>query len=560
MGQFIHNFTEYTSSIPSGAFIPVSIESGTYKVTKNLLLSGITGAGSVTGLNDLSDVLVPSPSSGEVLKYNGSAWINAEDLSTSGGGGSFTGFSGGYIKRAYVDLVSGSDSNGQIGNPSLPFRTLTGAFARTNPSSLAYLEITNTGPTSTGDFRLNLTGSYTAANIFVTNQSQLSLPYLSGIESSLPHISIYCTGSGFTGYRTNLTLMSDHSVIFNVYSDASGYQPATPSTVSGANGNDGTFPGQAGSDGDDAVGTAGTQGQNSYIEKLYLINSFYKNIDLIGGSGGNGGAALGGNGGNGYDDSGGVDTASNGGNGGDSSPGAAGAGGAAGIVYSYFSYPVQSSAVRLIGGEAGNEGSSDVGDGGIAYGGGVPGSNGSYIAASNGGSANPENLYNKYNFNKILQVTGICLEGYTSVAGQTWGNILSGTITPQAQNSIIDIEAHLATQGDSISTIGWFRVARVDSLGNTGVIGVGTGTSARTPITVGQLLKSSETTLYPVSFRVLDSGHLTSNGSYISPLTYIVQARTASAGNTVYINRTSADTDSSGYARGYSTITLTERL
>lgn len=39
------------------------------------------------GINDLSDVTITTPSSGQVIKYNGSAWVNDTDLTGSGGTG-----------------------------------------------------------------------------------------------------------------------------------------------------------------------------------------------------------------------------------------------------------------------------------------------------------------------------------------------------------------------------------------------------------------------------------------------------------------------------------------
>lgn len=42
-------------------------------------------SGGASAINDLSDVTITSPSSGEVLKYNGSAWVNDTDATGSGG-------------------------------------------------------------------------------------------------------------------------------------------------------------------------------------------------------------------------------------------------------------------------------------------------------------------------------------------------------------------------------------------------------------------------------------------------------------------------------------------
>lgn len=82
MGKFLYDLTEYTGSLPSSGYFLVSIGTGTYKVKESVVNSG--SSGSVVSLNDLSDVDVSSPTSGYVLKYNGSSWVPLPDLSATG--------------------------------------------------------------------------------------------------------------------------------------------------------------------------------------------------------------------------------------------------------------------------------------------------------------------------------------------------------------------------------------------------------------------------------------------------------------------------------------------
>lgn len=51
-----------------------------------------SGGGGASTLNDLSDVTISSASNGQVLKYNGSAWVNGTDATGEGGGGATSGF------------------------------------------------------------------------------------------------------------------------------------------------------------------------------------------------------------------------------------------------------------------------------------------------------------------------------------------------------------------------------------------------------------------------------------------------------------------------------------
>lgn len=74
--------------------------------------SGGGGGGSgATTLNELTDVVVNSPTTGQVLKYNGSAWVNGTD-STGGGGGSLTGDA--YVVWEPSDSVGGSNMASEL--------------------------------------------------------------------------------------------------------------------------------------------------------------------------------------------------------------------------------------------------------------------------------------------------------------------------------------------------------------------------------------------------------------------------------------------------------------
>ena len=52
--------------------------------------SGSGGGGGASALDDLTDVIITSPTTSQVLKYNGTNWINAADATGGGGGGGIT--------------------------------------------------------------------------------------------------------------------------------------------------------------------------------------------------------------------------------------------------------------------------------------------------------------------------------------------------------------------------------------------------------------------------------------------------------------------------------------
>ena len=105
-GGFSGSYTDLTDkpTLFSGAYadltgkptIPADVSDLTD--TTNLLVhfsgayADLTGKPTIpSSANDLSDVTITSPQSGQVLKYNGTAWINDTDATGGGGGGAGTG-------------------------------------------------------------------------------------------------------------------------------------------------------------------------------------------------------------------------------------------------------------------------------------------------------------------------------------------------------------------------------------------------------------------------------------------------------------------------------------
>jgi hypothetical protein len=71
-------------------------------------------SGGASAINDLSDVVITSPAPGQVLKYNGSIWVNDTDLTSSGGTG---GLSSRTSPSVIVpSLASNAQSNANIVN------------------------------------------------------------------------------------------------------------------------------------------------------------------------------------------------------------------------------------------------------------------------------------------------------------------------------------------------------------------------------------------------------------------------------------------------------------
>jgi hypothetical protein len=128
---------------------------------------------------------------------------------------------------------------------------------------------------------------------------------------------------------------------------------------------------------------------------------------------------------------------------------------------------------------------------------------------------------------------------YTDVTG------LSQAITPASTSNKVLVTVTMMVGGPTGSDSIIAQLLR----GST-AIGVGAAAGSRTPASatvVAQNAAFGET----ISFSFLDSPATTSS------TTYKVQVRSSSAG-TIYVNRTSTDSDADGFVRGASTITVQE--
>ena len=138
----------------------------THQAALSITESQISDLGSYltsVALNDVSDVTITTPSSGQVLKYNGSAWVNDTD---SGG----------------IALTDLSVTQNAVGTAALSYNNTTGVFSYTPPDLSSYLT------------------SYTVTQSDVTtHQAALSIT-----ESQISDLGTYLTASDITG-KLNLS-------------------------------------------------------------------------------------------------------------------------------------------------------------------------------------------------------------------------------------------------------------------------------------------------------------------------------------------------------------------
>lgn len=134
--------------------------SGKYLTTNGSVTSWATVSGGSSNLDGLTDVTITSPSTGQVLKYNGTIWVNDTD---STGSGSFT------YPGAGIALSTGSAWGTSITDNSSNWNT---AFGWGNHASAGYL--TSSTAASTYLTQTNAASTYQPLDADLTAIAALS--------------------------------------------------------------------------------------------------------------------------------------------------------------------------------------------------------------------------------------------------------------------------------------------------------------------------------------------------------------------------------------------------
>lgn len=129
------------------------LQAGQAELTKTVAAGGGVGGSGATTLDGLTDVTLSTPTTGQVLKYNGTAWVN--DTDATGGGGSATitaaTVSVPYGSRDYLATVTDAGVSGASKIMLLP-----GFYASTDENEPAEADMTLEAAAS-GNFLVRLT-------------------------------------------------------------------------------------------------------------------------------------------------------------------------------------------------------------------------------------------------------------------------------------------------------------------------------------------------------------------------------------------------------------------
>jgi hypothetical protein len=173
-------FPGFTFPATDGSSGQVLATNGSGTLAWTTIASGGGGTDiSTASINDLADVTVTSPVSGQVLKWNGSAWINDTDANSGGGGG------GTLSTRTTRSATTASIANGASANA-----TITGfkgyALLSIQTSAAAWVTVYTSSASRTSDASRAITddpvpGSGVIAEVITTgSQTQTFTPGVFG--------------------------------------------------------------------------------------------------------------------------------------------------------------------------------------------------------------------------------------------------------------------------------------------------------------------------------------------------------------------------------------------
>ena len=148
----------------------------------------------------------------------------------------------------------------------------------------------------------------------------------------------------------------------------------------------------------------------------------------------------------------------------------------------------------------------------------------------------------------VLQVVSATKTDTTSLTSTTYTDItgLSVSITPSSASNKILIVATVTTGGTTGAQ--YYRIVR-----DSTAICVGDAASSRTPVSLVQNSSSHSNGLRNITQNFLDSPNTT------SATTYKIQWRVQNSPSvTIYLNRSSDDSDTESFGRGASSITVME--
>ena len=182
--------------------VPITVNPGS---GTNLTSIGINGtnysiSSGSSALNDLSDVTISSVSSGQVLKYNGSKWVNDTDSTSSGGGGGSGSFTGLTVSAGGIACSSFLDIEGDI--KMAPLRKIEWEDSNTNIYGTDTKIVVNTDDT----LQLNATAKINHNSPFfdfynsLSSGPELRIKATSQDASSAAKLTLVARNSYTSGY------------------------------------------------------------------------------------------------------------------------------------------------------------------------------------------------------------------------------------------------------------------------------------------------------------------------------------------------------------------------
>jgi hypothetical protein len=160
-----------TSASAASAYIisnSVSIMIAAVALSSNSASAMIVAQINAVTLDRLADVVLTAPSLGQVLKFNGTNWVNDTDATSGGGSTTFTGdaliIANTVSFSATVHITTGINA---LGNSRVSGTLSVGAFQINGRPAGAVMLASASGATQAGNGAMNFSGSWSDIGVFI---------------------------------------------------------------------------------------------------------------------------------------------------------------------------------------------------------------------------------------------------------------------------------------------------------------------------------------------------------------------------------------------------------
>lgn len=211
-------------------------------ITTNATNDSITissAGGGASTLNDLTDVTISSPSLGQVLKYNGSVWVNDVDATSGGASSSFTSIAVAGQSNVVADATTDTLTLVAGSNITITTDASTDSITIAATSATSALDdLTDVAISSASSGQLIYYNGSSWVNYTSRLLHQIAYPAITALDVTASGTSAYLFNNQYSGSNPTIYAISGTTIAFNL-TNVGGTHPFLIQTGAGSNYNTG---------------------------------------------------------------------------------------------------------------------------------------------------------------------------------------------------------------------------------------------------------------------------------------------------------------------------------